>query len=75
MKNVWLILFIITFTCCNSRHKTTDNNKTSNVDKVLNEDKTLSSDDIMLDSTNIYVFKNSQEKVTGILKTQIRIFP
>ncbi|WP_099293782.1 toxin-antitoxin system YwqK family antitoxin [Butyricimonas sp. Marseille-P3923] len=74
MKNVWLILFIITFTCCNSRHKTTDNNKTSNVDKVLNEDKTLSSDDIMLDSTNIYVFKNSQEKVTGILKTQIQEF-
>lgn len=74
MKNVWLILFIIIFTCCNSRHKTTDNNKTSNVDKVLNEDKTLSSDDIMLDSTNIYVFKNSQEKVTGILKTQIQEF-
>lgn len=36
------------------------------------ENKILKSEDIMRDSSNLYVFKSNQKKATGILKTQIQ---
>ncbi len=76
MKNLWLILLVIVFWGCNSRNKTTNNDKSSEVGSTVNEAevlddfKALNGDEIMLDSSNIYVFKDNQKKVTGILSTK-----